>query len=43
MKSELLLHDFDERGIHVLPVAPEEDVSFVKKDYGERLVLFAAC
>ncbi len=40
MKSELMLHEFDESGIHVLPVAPLQDETFVKTDYSEPLVLF---
>ncbi len=40
MKSEMLLHGFDEKGIRVLPVAPEQDTSFVKSSYEGRGILF---
>lgn len=40
MKSEMELHGFDSAGIRVLPVAPEQDTTFVKRDYKGTGILF---
>jgi glycosyltransferase involved in cell wall biosynthesis len=40
MRDELLLHDFPESSIEVIPVAPQQDTSFVKKDFSSRGILF---
>jgi glycosyltransferase involved in cell wall biosynthesis len=40
MKSEMVLHGFEAKGIQVLPVAPLQDTSFVKSGYEGRGILF---
>lgn len=40
MRDELLLHEFPDSGIEVIPVAPQQDTAFQKTDYSSRGILF---
>ena len=40
MKAELLLHDFDETRIHILPAAPQQQIAALKEDYHSPQILF---